>query len=1106
MHPQQIGEIVRNAIFLHEILNDSVFETSVNDLEGINPQLERWCQVIAQGNWETFGKRLEWSGWSLETVNEILGTEINIERFSMADWAVTLTNFIVDFPALPCKPDVSPLQEGDPLPFEDILLPLVLFARKQLLVRLNVSSLSPGNLPLEILSESAYLNLERELLRRLLNIASQTLDFEFARNRTAGENLLNLILENGTGTASNTKYIAYTHGLLSDSLLSFFQRYPVLARSLATVVNFWVEAVGEFLERLQSDLTEICTFFNAESAHNPGKVIRAETGVSDPHNCGRGVIILTFESSFRIVYKPKCLQLESTYNSLLDSFNSYLRQHNQGRNDDIIDFRILKILSRDSYGWIEFVEQKSCSNENQARRFYLRAGMLLCLLYMLGATDCHSENLIANGEYPVLVDLETVMQHQVSSNEGISEKSAALIAHNHLQDSVLRTGLLPFWEFRPGNSTAYDYSAFGNTYSQTTREPVPIWKFINTDNMRQAREVATIPPQENVPMINEMPISPNTYLQELEDGFKIFYDLLIYCRDDLLGSNSLLAAFCSTHVRFIFRPTRVYAKLLQSLIKPSSLRNGLDWSIELDILSRTFLDGTENTNNWILLSAEIRSLCQFDFPYFMARVNSKDLAVETGELARNFFESSCYDQVLSRLNSMNNEDLEVQTRIIQLVFHSKVARTSEFNPSASTLDKARSIANYHFDTDELVQYAHDIALKLGHDVITGSDGSATWIGLTFIPSVERFQIQPLGSSLYEGYLGTALFLAAMQYVKPNTRFGELALQAVLPIRRVLSGSHNATAIEFAHDIGIGGAKGIGSVIYSLAKISKFLDIPELLHDALRASELLTLEIVALDNSYDVIGGAAGAILSLLALYSQTNELDLLTRAVYCGNHLLKYCQTAYAGYSDRTKGRNSKPMSGFSHGAAGIAYSLFKLYEVTQDRSYFETACQAIAYERSIFSPSRRNWPFASSVPSSSDEPVFWSTWCYGAPGIGLGRAGGLSLYGSEDVLAEIEIAIETTRSTNLQDIDHLCCGNMGRAEVLLATSRVMSRPDWHQEANKLAAIVIQRSLEKGGYQLFPELPPSVFNPSFFQGAAGIGYQLLRLACPDSLPSILMWE
>jgi lantibiotic modifying enzyme len=55
------------------------------------------------------------------------------------------------------------------------------------------------------------------------------------------------------------------------------------------------------------------------------------------------------------------------------------------------------------------------------------------------------------------------------------------------------------------------------------------------------------------------------------------------------------------------------------------------------------------------------------------------------------------------------------------------------------------------------------------------------------------------------------------------------------------------------------------------------------------------------------------------------------------------------------------------------------------------------------------------------------------------------------------------------------------------------------------AAWGVARAQKMGGYH-FPNLPVFAFSPSFFQGTAGIGYQLLRLAHPDALPSVLLWE
>ncbi len=53
------------------------------------------------------------------------------------------------------------------------------------------------------------------------------------------------------------------------------------------------------------------------------------------------------------------------------------------------------------------------------------------------------------------------------------------------------------------------------------------------------------------------------------------------------------------------------------------------------------------------------------------------------------------------------------------------------------------------------------------------------------------------------------------------------------------------------------------------------------------------------------------------------------------------------------------------------------------------------------------------------------------------------------------------------------------------------------------AAQVVARAKQRGTFGYSPLLG---YNPGFFQGASGIGYELLRLAYPDQLPSVLLWE
>ena len=194
-------------------------------------------------------------------------------------------------------------------------------------------------------------------------------------------------------------------------------------------------------------------------------------------------------------------------------------------------------------------------------------------------------------------------------------------------------------------------------------------------------------------------------------------------------------------------------------------------------------------------------------------------------------------------------------------------------------------------------------------------------------------------------------------------------------------------------------------------------------------------------------------------------------------------------------------MTGFSHGAAGIAYALLRLYGVTQDTIFLAAAEEAIAYERSVFSPVAQNWP-----DLRGDKPSFIANWCHGAPGIALARLGSLGILDNEEIRQEIDIALHTTQKFALQDIDHLCCGNFGRMDVLLVAARQLQRPELLEIVQKQAAWVVTRAEKAGSYQLFSSLLRGTYNPGFFQGTAGIGYELLRLAYPNLIPSALLWE
>lgn len=1118
-----IAQIVIQASFLSERLSNGHIEVDsaqVNEQEA-DARLARWCQVVAQGNWEKFQKWLEWNGWDIEMVRPILGSLPLVHSQALPTWAETVREIIQTVSPLEsneytglsvensasvfnCTLTKHCIDPENPLAFEDVLLPVMQVARRKLLTRLVSASLSPADLPLELLSETAYLSLERTLLKRLLNLCAKTLAFEFSRFRPLGHSLLNLLIRETKGTPNKGYYNAFVQKLLSDGLLDFFQKYPVLARLIAIAIDFWVEATAEFLQSLKADLSKIQQGFNHQPNTQLGKVVEINSSLSDPHNQNRSVIVFTFESGLKLVYKPKDLGLEVAYNQFLDWCNQ------QGV---LLPFKVLKVLNRGTYGWVEYVEQQPCEDSAAAQRFYQRASMLLCLLYALVGTDCHYENLIASGEHLVLVDMETLMHHEANLMADSTEETAAqTIVNQQFEDSVLCTGLLPFWAFSEDNGIAYDFSGLGSIDPQQSPKRLPIWKSVNTDNMHLGYETMMLPVQANVPILHGVALSPSNYLEELVTGFRQMYRFLIGQQEVLLAADSPLEAFQAQQVRFIFRPTNVYGVVLQKTTAPEFLRNGVDWSIELDIISRAFLTAQEKPNAWPICRAELRAMEQLDIPYFGASAASDALTIGLEQPIEKYFKAPSYSKVLTKLQKLDETDLALQVAILQLAFYARVGRSPGTEQGSAGVPPVRAGEQesrgespvYLLTSEQLLQQAQEIATEIQERAISGADGSVTWISLGYVPRVERFQLQPLGDSLYDGNCGIGLFLAALDRVTGSTQFRDLALGCLQSLRKVLQTSDAEFAQRSARDIGIGGATGLGSIIYSLVRISQFLQLPALIEDAQRAANLMTPEAIAADRKFDVIEGAAGAILGLLALYQETASPRVKEQAIACGQHLLEHSCCVNSIRTWKTFG--TKPLTGFSHGAAGIAYSLLRLYAVTQDSAYLDAACEAIAYERSVFSPSAANWPDLRSFAAQSDQPVFLSSWCHGASGIGLGRLGGLSIYQTEEILSDVEVALQTTQKYSLQDVDQLCCGNLGRCEVLLVAAQKLSRPQLLKTAEEEASRVVRRAEQTGMYQLFGNLSNSVFIPNFFQGTAGIGYQLLRLAYPESLPSVLLWE
>ncbi len=256
-----------------------------------------------------------------------------------------------------------------------------------------------------------------------------------------------------------------------------------------------------------------------------------------------------------------------------------------------------------------------------------------------------------------------------------------------------------------------------------------------------------------------------------------------------------------------------------------------------------------------------------------------------------------------------------------------------------------------------------------------------------------------------------------------------------------------------------------------------------------------------DESLDTMNGCAGAILALLACHNATGEPKVLATAIACGRHLLQGRRLDKFGLKTWPT-LDKRHLTGFSHGAAGIAYALLQLYKVTSDAEFYQAAAEGISFEGRAFVSGQNNWPDYRRAAALSQGPMFSMAWCHGAPGIGLGRIAALDIVDTPEVRRDIQAALASTSSVNLLPRDHLCCGNAGLMDTLCTAGDRFPRDEWGHKALQLAARMIARSHKHGGFSI--GFHNGFFNPSLFQGAAGVGYQMLRLADPARIPSVLL--
>jgi lantibiotic modifying enzyme len=242
----ELVRIVEQASSLTERFGTGFLPSDPSDSDDIvNSRIEKWCQTAAKGDLEKFQKRLAWDDLTLSNVRRVLGSVRLSDTQNLPSWVETfkagieaVASISVETPELgeahPC------LDSQNPIPFEEVFLPFIQVARAKLIAQTDDGYYC--------LTAEAHADLDRSLLCALSGLCSHAIELKFSAFRARRQSALSRLLRQLQNSYSTIHYRAFIKEMLQDGgLLAFFQEYPVLARLVATALDFWVDAIGEFI-------------------------------------------------------------------------------------------------------------------------------------------------------------------------------------------------------------------------------------------------------------------------------------------------------------------------------------------------------------------------------------------------------------------------------------------------------------------------------------------------------------------------------------------------------------------------------------------------------------------------------------------------------------------------------------------------------------------------------------------------------------------------------------------------------------------------------------------------------------------------------------------
>lgn len=917
----------------------------------------------------------------------------------------------------------------------EFIYPFALYAIKQVEKEIQVDSTLNDRYEWDEIKQS----LADAIATELVGLISKTVTLELQIEK------LRETLEGETPEERFESFIV-KHARDLGYLRRFYEEYPVLKSACLERTEFFIYNITTLFNRLNNSWMDLHQKFDLTGA----KLLDIEIGLGDTHQKGQTVAKLNYSNEKSIMYKPKSLDIVGKYNELI----LWINQHNSD-----ISLPTYKVLDYGEYGFEECIFQKPCESEDEVKNYYTRFGQLVGLMHMINGADMHYENIIANGEYPYLIDLETIF-HQYPE---LDFPDTAEIKLKYAQSkSVIGTGLLPQALFQNADGRGIDLSALKG---EVQKVPFPVLQIdqANTDEMVFKMKEAFTTGAKNIPYLNGQKVDTQVYLSHIVDGYEQMMKFILNYKKQLIEGP--IQSFADSKIRIILRATQHYANFLMEATHP-------DYSAKVaaleQLLERIWVYPFKDTR---VVPHELTDLLQRDIPYFYTTVNSKNLYTSHHKSVPNFFQKTGLEIVTEKINNLSEKEIQDQKRWLILAIGMNV---QDVKASGETEKKLIP----RTQETSLKDYACQIGDYLIEEA-TWSNDQKTVSWLTIQNHENNWNVMPMSVNLYDGLAGIALFFSQLYKETKQEKYKVAAQAAIESAFQTFKQPQGLISAFF----------GECSLLYTLHKL-KEIDPNPTYEEHIKKIQSKLLQEVNNDKELDFLSGSAGIISLAVTLYNESKEEVYKDIVQAYAQHLLSSSDIKNGSRVWVNRHTNTR-LGGLSHGASGIGLALYAAGKALNDQHLIEISFDALDYEKGLFVQGK-GWR-----DMRLEDPQYKHAWTHGTTGIGISH-----LLNDKEKYADIvQAALTVLEGQGEKQNNSLKDGSLGDLELYLLAGQKFKDERLKDKALSLAHESLNNIIKKSDYGV-----ENVFDfeaKGLFNGVAGIGYQLLRVNNPKEIPSIL---